>query len=103
MPDSLWKIFFLQIQADPVRDDIGERGQAIQHAENEQDRGVKPQSDTRIAFFDFVKGRPGDRRPFSHDFDLNAPAPARVTDILTQLAQGPKDRDRKIVFSLTHM
>lgn len=103
MADPLWEALGIQFQPHTVCGHIGESGQAIQHAEDKQHRGVNTKGNCGIAAFHLVQGGACYRDSLRHGPELDASSPPRIADVLSELGQGAAHRYWHVMCDPAHL
>jgi len=78
---------------------IREIAKSFEETERLEDGGIYADADAVVASFDLAKGGAGGEGAFGDDFGRQSATPARVTDVLSELAQGTSNRKRRSVRS----
>jgi len=91
--NSLRQVLLFELKTDGVGFWVGKVSKALDHAYHEEDRGVDPEGDAGIAFFNLDQGGPADGGALSRNGHGDAPSPSGVADIVAQLAQRVPDRN----------
>jgi hypothetical protein len=80
-------MFLFELQAHGVVLRSDQIGQAVRHAQYKKDRGVYPDRDAGIAFFNLYQCRAAYRRTLRRDSRRDAPPPPGITDVAAELSQ----------------
>jgi hypothetical protein len=80
-------MFLFELQAYSVVFRSDQIGQAVRHPQYKKDRGVYPDRDAGIAFFNLYQRRATYRRTLRRDSRRDAPPPPGITNVAAELSQ----------------
>lgn len=94
----LWQFSAGQRLSDAIVADVGDLAQTVQQTERLKNAGIDANADVGVAGLDSLQGRAGRKGALGYDCHRQPPTPTGVVDVGAELAQGPPNGGRGIVW-----